>query len=197
MALEVDLNANVDEYFREVVESAAEQASVESSEYGLTYVSALLSSYARPLARERALLGESLTLALHSAATETALARRIERLRIVGDAVLYATGFFEEHLAARGVSLPYVRGLGARAYDLAASAFATSSELFAELATRFDDYARVLRAASDAIAATSAGGGPAGTLLLYERWMKTRSPAAADALIERGLLPTTSKNTLH
>ena len=47
------------------------------------------------------------------------------------------------------------------------------------------------------MAATSAASTPAGTLRLYERWMRTGSPAAADALIERGLLPVASKGTLH
>lgn len=196
MPPEVALDANVDAYFREIVESAAEQADVESTEYGLTYLSALLASYARPSHDERSLLGEPLTLALHRAAAESGL-RRIERLRTIGDTVLYATGFFEEHLTARGVSLPYVRGLGARAYDLAASTFANTSELFLELAEHFDDYSRVLRAVSDTVAASSAAANPAGTLLLYERWMKTRSPAAAEALIERGLLPTAKRGMLH
>jgi hypothetical protein len=196
MPPEVALDANVDAYFREIVESAAEQASVESTEFGLTYVSALLSSYVRLSQGDRTLLGEPLTLALHRAASESG-ARRVERLRAVGDTVLYAAGFFEEHLTARGVSLPYVRGLGARAYELAASTFVDTSQLFLDLAERFDDYARVLRLVSDSVAASSAGDGPAGTLLLYERWMKTRSPAAAEALIERGLLPTAPRVTLH
>ncbi len=196
MPPEVALDANVDAYFREIVESAAEQASVDSTEYGLTYVSALLASYVRLSRDDRSLLGEPLTLALHRAASESG-ARRVERLRAVGDTVLYATGFFEENLTARGVSVPYVRGLGARAYDLAAGTFANASELFTDLAERFDDYARVLRAVSDTVAATSAANSPAGTLALYERWMKTRSPAAADALIERGLIPTVKLGNLH
>ena len=190
------LGANVDGFFREIVESAAEQESVESTDLGLAYVTSLLASYVRLSSEDRALLGESLTLALHRAVGASG-AERFERLRSVGDAVLYASGFFAEHLSARGVSLPYVRGLGARAYGLAAGTLTGARDLFQELADRFDNYARLLGAVSDTVAATSAASTPAGTLRLYERWMRTGSPAAADALIERGLLPVASKGTLH
>ncbi len=190
------LGANVDGFFREIVESAAEQESVESTDLGLAYVTSLLASYVRLRSEDRALLGESLTLALHQAVLASG-AERFERLRSVGDAVLYASGFFSEHLSARGVSLPYVRGLGARAYALAGGTLTGARDLFQELADRFDNYARLLGVVSDTVAATSAASSPAGTLRLYERWMRTRSPAAADALIERGLLPLASKGTLH
>lgn len=190
------VGANVDGFFREIVESAAEQESVESTDLGLAYVTSLLASYVRLSSKDRALLGESLTLALHRAVGASG-AERFERLRSVGDAVLYASGFFAEHLSARGVSLPYVRGLGARAYGLAAGTLTGARDLFQELADRFDNYARLLGAVSDTVAATSAASTPAGTLRLYERWMRTGSPAAADALIERGLLPVASKGTLH
>ncbi|NLE85786.1 MAG: hypothetical protein GX607_05255 [Myxococcales bacterium] len=190
------VGANVDGFFREIVESAAEQESVESTDLGLAYVTSLLASYVRLSSEDRALLGESLTLALHRAVGASG-AERFERLRSVGDAVLYASGFFAEHLSARGVSLPYVRGLGARAYGLAAGTLTGARDLFQELADRFDNYARLLGAVSDTVAATSAASTPAGTLRLYERWMRTGSPAAADALIERGLLPVASKGTLH
>lgn len=190
------VGANVDGFFREIVESAAEQESVESTDLGLAYVTSLLASYVRLSSEDRALLGESLTLALHRAVGASG-AERFERLRSVGDAVLYASGFFAEHLSARGVSLPYVRGLGARAYGLAAGTLTGARDLFQELADRFDNYARLLGAVSDTVAATSAASTPAGTLRLYERWIRTGSPAAADALIERGLLPLAAKGTLH
>lgn len=196
MTSEFHLGANVDGFFREIVESAAEQESLESTDLGLAYVTSLLASYVRLSPEDRQLLGESLTLALHRAVLASG-AERFERLRSVGDAVLYASGFFSEHLSARGVSLPYVRGLGARAYGLAAGTLTGARDLFQELADRFDNYARLLGAVSDTVAATSAASTPAGTLRLYERWMRTRSPAAADALIERGLLPLSPKGTLH
>lgn len=196
MTSEFHLGTNVDGFFREIVANAAEQESVESTDLGLAYVTSLLSSYVRLAPQDRQLLGESLTLALHRA-LEASAAERFERLRSVGDAVLYASGFFAEHLAARGVSLPYVRGLGARAYGMAASTLIGARDLFQELADRFDNYSRLLGAVSDAVAATSAASTPAGTLRLYERWLKTGSPAAAEALIERGLLPVAHQGTLH
>lgn len=196
MTHEFHLDQNVDGFFREIVEDAAEREAVESTDLGLAYVTSLLTSYVRLGHEDRRLLGESVTLALHRAALASG-AERFERLRAVGDAVLYASGFFSDHLSARGVSLPYVRGLGARAYALAAATLTGARDLFQELADRFDGYARLVGAVSDTVAATSAAGTPAGTLRLYERWMRTRSPAAAEALLERGLLPLAPKGTLH
>lgn len=196
MTSEFHLGTNVDGFFREIVENAAEQESLESTDLGLAYVTSLLAGYVRLTHEDRRLLGESLTLALHRAVLAQG-AERFERLRAVGDAVLYASGFFAEHLSARGVSLPYVRGLGARAYGLAATTLVGARDLFQELADRFDNYSRLLGAVSDTMAATSASSTPAGTLRLYERWMRTGSPAAAGALIERGLLPVTKGSTLH
>jgi hypothetical protein len=196
MTSEFHLGTKVDGFFREIVENAAEQESVESTDLGLAYVTSLLAGYVRLTPEDRQLLGESLTLALHRAVLAQG-AERFERLRSVGDAVLYASGFFAEHLSARGVSLPYVRGLGARAYGLAATSLVGARDLFQELADRFDNYSRLLGAVSDAMAASSAASTPAGTLRLYERWLRTGSPAAAEALIERGLLPVTKGSTLH
>lgn len=196
MTSDFDLGTNVDGFFREIVESAAEHEALESTDLGLAYVTSLLAGYVRLSRDDRQLLGDSLTLALHRAILASG-AERFERLRAVGDAVLYASGFFSEHLSARGVSLPYVRGLGARAYALAATTLSGTRDLFQELADRFDNYARLLGAVSDTVAASSAATTPAGTLRLYERWIRTRSPAAAEALIERGLLPVAPRHTVH
>lgn len=196
MTHEFHLGQNVDGFFREIVDNAAEQEALESTDLGLAYVTSLLAGYVRLSQEDRRLLDESVTLALHRAALSSGT-ERFERLRAVGDAVLYGSGFFSEHLEARGVSLPYVRGVGARAYSLAATTLTGARDLFQELADRFDSYARLVGAVSDAVAASSAAGTPAGTLRLYERWMRTRSPAAAEALLDRGLLPLAPRGTLH
>src|SRR5690554_2514037 len=101
MTSEFELGTNVDGFFREIVESAAEQEAVESTDLGLAYITSLLAGYVRLSHEDRQLLGDSLTLALHRALL-TKGAERFKRLRAVGDAVLYASGFFSEHLAARG-----------------------------------------------------------------------------------------------
>ena len=46
---------------------------------------------------------------------------RFERLRVIGDGVLYGCGFFGDHFEARGVDRQYLHGLGTRAYGAASS----------------------------------------------------------------------------
>ncbi len=196
----LDLGANVGLFFRELVENTASREDVDSSDWVLQYVACLLAAYVRPTGHERQLMDEPLTLALHRA-THAPYVERFDRLRSVGDTVLYASGFFAEHLAARGVDLRYVRGLGARAYDLASSSLPSTDapeDIFRDLSDRFDEYARLLAAVNDALVAESAANSPEGTLALYERWLKSRSPAVYDALVERGMIPMTrGRGTLH
>src|SRR5690554_3622624 len=83
MTHEFHLDQNVDGFFREIVEDAAEREAVESTDLGLAYVTSLLTSYVRLGHEDRRLLGESVTLALHRAALASG-AERFERLRAVG-----------------------------------------------------------------------------------------------------------------
>ena len=95
-------------------------------------------------------------------------AERFERLRTIGDGVLYGCGFFRDHFEARGVDAKYLHGLGTRAYGAASSMLRhgadgasvpspgrgpyrrrTSSDLFAELADKFDAFVDVLEGVSD------------------------------------------------
>ena len=117
---------------------------------------------------------------------------RFERLRTLGDAVLYTSGFFLDHLKNRGVRLGYVSSLGARAYDGAASMLrhgdrgsgegARAPELFEELADNFTPYAEVFATLADGLLARSAQGSAAGALRIYEKWLETGSLELSRAL---------------
>ena len=48
-------------------------------------------------------------------------ADRFQRLRILGDGILYGCGFFGDHFEARGVDAKYLRGLGREPYGAAGS----------------------------------------------------------------------------
>ena len=74
-------------------------------------------------------------------------ADRFQRLRIIGDGILYGCGFFGDHFEARGVDAKYLRGLGTRAYGEAGAMLRRAPgdgpavrgpDLFAELAENFD-----------------------------------------------------------
>ena len=136
-----------------------------------------------------------LTLLLDEAVHVADPAERFERLRTLGDGVLYGCGFFGDHFEARGVDARYLRGLGTRAYGAAGSILRrgpepqTAPDLFAELAVNFDAFVGVLADVADATVAMGVENSR-GLVKAYERWLKTGSDRLAGALTSRGLVPT-------
>jgi hypothetical protein len=198
----ISLSTDVRGFFAELVTHATEDRQLQSNEATTAYVAALLADYAHPGAFSRTSLERPFTLLL-AEAMESAGQERFERLRAVGDGALYLRGFFREHLETRGVALPYVSAVGARAYDGVAAMLRVSvgvgattgagesavPDVFGELAARFDAFVELLESVSDRLVAQGAAGSPGGVLKLYERWMKTGSSDIAAALGEHGLVP--------
>jgi hypothetical protein len=159
----------------------------------------LLTDYARPDARCNEALERPLTLlldeALHAPGQE-----RFERLRVLGDGVLYVSGFFAPHLETRGVEVRYVTSLGARAYDSAGRMLRGASDnapdLFFELAENFERFAELLSAVAEKLQLAAAPSS-VGVLKLYERWLKTGNEALSSELLERGVLPVRGAGGLH
>lgn len=200
----IDLSANITGFFREAVDSAIEARGCETTDAAETYVVALLVDYARPDQLSGETLARPLTL-LFDEALQAAGQERFERLRSLGDGVLYVSGFFGDHLQVRGVELAYVSALGARAYDSAAAMLrrgtgsaelATAPDVFAELAHNFDMFVELMSEVADALFAQSARTDGA-TLKLYERWLRNGSSSLTDALTARGLVPLRGDRTLH
>jgi hypothetical protein len=120
---------------------------------------------------------------------------------VLGDGVLYVSGFFAEHLENRGVEVRYVTSLGARAYDsagrmLRGAANDDAPDLFFELAENFEQFTQLLRAVAERLS-LSAAPSSMGLLKLYERWLKTGSEAIGSELLERGVLPVRGAGGLH
>ena len=204
---EIDLSANVTAFFRDMVDVARRKSGIEATEAAQTYVVALLADYAKPDHRTGETLCRPLTLLL-SEALQQAGHERFERLRILGDGVLYVSGFFGDHLQNRGVELDYVSSVGARAYGGAASmlrksgTFSGSSEaaapdVFSELSERFQAFVELLSYIADTVLASSAHGSNRAVLKAYERWLRTGSASLAEALASRGLVPLRGDGTLH
>lgn len=198
----IDLSANINRFFREAVDSAIQARGCEATDAAETYVVALLVDYARPDQLSGEALCRPLTLLLDEA-LQTAGRERFERLRSLGDGVLYVSGFFGDHLQMRGVELDYVSTLGARAYDRAAAMLrhgsadlATAPDVFAELADHFAMFVELMNEVADALFAQSARTDSA-TLKLYERWLRNGSNSLSDALAARGLVPLRGDGTLH
>jgi hypothetical protein len=193
---EIDLSGDVQGYFAELVVEAAEERRVEANPAVTSYVAALLADYAHPGSLTFDALDRPFTLLL-AEALESEGSARFERLRALGDGVLYVRGFFSEHLETRGVELRYVSSVGARAYDSAASMLrrrgsseaSSAPDVFGELAERFDVFVALVGGVADRIVAQSGAGGDGSVLKLYERWLRTGSNELAVALGQRGLVP--------
>ena len=201
LALAVDLPG----FFREALTSAMAERGVAATEPTEQYLVALLTDFAHPGSFARETLARPLPLLLEEAYA-AAGRERFERLRTLGDAVLYTSGFFADHLQTRGVELGYVSAMGARAYGgaatmlrspRAASPGESVPELFEELADKFKRFAEVLATLADGMYANSAQTSDTNALKTYERWLKTGSTQLAAALTERGMFPTRGQGGLH
>jgi hypothetical protein len=184
--------ASVSGFFHEVVEDAMKSRRVEATEGATRYLVALLTDYAHPDSRTGAALDRPLTLLFDEAIHSPDPADRLERLRLLGDGVLYGCGFFADHFEARGVDAGYLHGLGTRAYAAASSMLHSSldgPDLFGELAARFGVFVQVVAEVADATIAM-APESPRGLLKVYERWLRTGSERLASALTSRGVVPT-------
>jgi hypothetical protein len=196
----LDLSANLETFFHDVVDDAMRKKHVEATEAAEYYLVSLLTDYARPDARCNEALERPLTLlldeALHAPGQE-----RFEKLRVLGDGVLYVSGFFAPHLETRGVEVQYVTSLGARAYDsagkmLRGAADESAPDLFFELSQNFERFAELLSAVAQQLSLAAAPSSQ-GLLKLYERWLKTGSEDIGCELMQRGVLPKRGAGGLH
>ena len=197
----IDLSPDISSFFRDVVDSALAQQKVDATIAASTYLSDLLVDYAKPNQLSEEALERPMTLLLNEALEATGM-ERFERLRALGDGVLYVSGFFGDHLVNRGVELTYVNSLGARAYDSAALMLRRGGDgdggpgVFEELAGNFRRFVRVVNDVADRLLARSAGGDRS-VLKLYERWVKTGSSTLASELAGHGVMPTLGDGTVH
>jgi hypothetical protein len=179
-------------FFDEALEDALKVRGVDASASATRYIVGVLADYAHP-GQGLEPLGRPLALSLQEALVTSEPAERFSRLRQLGDAVLYASGFFADHFAARGLETRYVSTIGSRAYVSAGAmlhAGSSSIDLFDELARGFEQFARVLGEVADRTLAQQGAGDSRGLLRLYERWLKTGSDTMAEALVEHGIFPT-------
>jgi len=202
---QLELAADLCGFFRPALATALSERRVSASEPTAHYLVALLVDFAHPGGMVSETLERPLPVLLEEAMKASGH-ERFERLRCLGDSVLYTSGFFLDHLETHGVELSYVSTLGARAYGNAASMLRRTGggddtprapELFEELAEKFAPFAEVLATLADGLFANSARSSDAGSVKLYERWLRTGSTQLANALAERGLTPTRGRGGLH
>jgi hypothetical protein len=181
---------SVSGFFHEVVEDAVKTRGVEVTDGATQYLVALLSDYAHPGKPAGEALDRPMTLLLDEALHAPDPADRFERLRVLGDGVLYGCGFFGDHFESRGIDLGYLQRVGTRAYGAASSMLrGDGPDLFGELAAKFGIFVAVVGEVADATIAMGTEN-PKGLLKVYERWLKTGSERLASALTSHGVMPT-------
>ena len=178
-------------FFHEAVEDAIKTRRVDATDGAAKYLVALLADYAHPGKPAGDALERPMTLLLDEALHMPDRAERFERLRVLGDGVLYGCGFFGDHFEARGIDLGYLQGLGTRAYGAVSSMLTQGdgTDLFGELAQKFGVFVDVVAEVADATIAMGTET-PRGLLKVYERWLKTGSDRLASALTSHGVMPT-------
>lgn len=201
----ISSTVDVDGFFRELVGQAISQSGFEPSTAGASYVVSLLADSAKPNASPlnvMEVMGESSFTLMLAKALESHGAARFEKLRLLGDGVLYVSGFFSEHLERRGLAPYYVRGLGATAYGSAASmlrgvgASSTGPDVFSELSHNFERFVQLINVVSAELAARAVRD-DVSLLDMYERWLKVQSDHLAELLIAQGVLPQRKTPGLH
>lgn len=184
--------ASVSEFFVEAVEHAMKARGVKASGGAKSYVVGVLADLAKPGSAVERTLERPLTLLLDEALHTAVLAERFEKLRTLGDGVLYSSGFFADHFEKRGVDAKYVIGIGKTAYENAGSILRHGAEddpldVFHELSSRFDAFVDVVAEVANATIARGVATSR-GLLKVYERWLRTRSDSLAEALTSQGFV---------
>ena len=190
--------SSVSAFFEAAVGDAMKSRGVSASEGARSYVVSLLADLAKPGSPVERTLERPLTLLLDEALHTPELGERFDRLRTLGDGVLYSSGFFADHFEARGVDTKYLIGIGRTAYDSAGALIMSGSstnmsddarrmDIFAELSAGFASFVAVIAEVANATIASGVANAR-GIIKLYERWLKTRSDKLAEALSSHGFV---------
>lgn len=189
-------------FFEDTVADVASRRGSVTNQAVQGYLVGLLIDFAKPESMMHDTLTRPLTLLLYEANSASGF-ERFERLRTLGDGVLYVAGFFRDHITGRGVQLSYVNALGAQAYGGASQMLkhpggdTDDRDIFRELADNFQEFAELLFEIGEVFQVRGAQTTPRATVQLYERWLKTGSLAIQRALNERGIAPLRGTDTLH
>ena len=182
--------ADVRAFFRDLVEEAMRSLEVRTAGDTQQYLVNLLARYA--VSQQIQELGTPL-VDLLTQALDTDGMERVIRLRTLGDAALFVSGFLADSFERRGLTKDYVASLGARAYGEVGRAArfvvvqdaSSGRYVFEELADRFKACASVLDEVREQTALCTDGE----LIRVYERWCETRSPQLYRRLHRRGMTP--------
>jgi hypothetical protein len=186
----IECCGDLNQFFREIVGTVRQRRAYVTTVAAETYIAGLLTDHARaPVNQSDS--DKPLTLLL-ARAMDAVGHERFERLRSIGDGVLYTGGFFEEYLERRGIEQSYLEELGARAYATAGRMLvvdrADQGGVFEELAERFHMFVALVHDVAETLRVGAARSQHA-LVQLYERWLNSGNEALGAALATRGLVP--------
>lgn len=186
--------ASLREWFSDALHGALAHQHVAMEDQTQHYVVDVLTLFARAdalHADDRAARGvKPLALMLKDAVEAPTEAERSAHLQRLGDVSLFIAGFFARSFARRLVDVDYHVAMGGRAYGTLADRLRTGrravlSQVFAELASKFQPLVDALNEISEAGHTHTHGD----VLRLYEIWLKTGSPRARRLLGGLGITP--------
>jgi hypothetical protein len=188
----IAITPSIGAYFQEVVGETLRDNRVEASHAAEQYLVQLLADFVKPDEVVSSTLSKPVAI-LYKEALDANGSERFNKLRGLGDGVLYGIGFFAVRVSDSDRS--YFVQIGRNAYGHAASMLKvghdTPNDILGELAAKFGDFARVLAEVANWVLAQGARG-ERGLVQLYERWLKTGSRRLGAELCERGLMPSRS-----
>jgi hypothetical protein len=201
----LDLCPDVNLFFRRVVDEVRRRRSLDTTEAATSYVVSLLVDFADPNRYDEVGLEQPLTVLVRDALSHQG-PNSFEKLRQLGDVVLYLSGFFGEFFERHGVTQDYVSTLGAQAYQGARRALVgryigfdgdvAGGDVFGELSANFEVFVVLVQGVALDLPGSKRGGN-ADLLDLYERWLKTRSATLEAELATKGFIFQPGDGTVH
>ena len=196
---------DVRSFFEDSLHEVSERQGVSASKPTLTYVAGMLTRFSRTERLvEKTPDGKRIpVLALLYAKANSASSsdERSETMQRLGDVALFLSGVFSESFNRKLVDVDYCISMGSAAYDYLSEPVHTtphnrsSTPVFAELSRKFTNFVDVL----NEICEQSAGRSNRDLMRLYEVWLRTRSPRAAQQLRALGVTvsESSSSNRCH
>lgn len=203
----IAITPNVSTFFQEALSDAIRVRRVDATDAASSYLVSLLCDYAHPSEDSGSTFSRPLTFQLRDA-LESDGPMRFQRLRSLGDHVLYAIGFFRSHIEGRGADRRYVMTVGSTAYREAAvmmrmrsprrheSDTAAAPDVLSELSMKFDRFAEVLADVAEGTL-TCGARDERSVVKMYERWLKTGSSRLAEELGSHGIVPSRGSGGLN
>lgn len=194
MSASIAIAPSMSQFFHEVVADALKARHLDTSAEAAGYLVGVLCEYAHPNEEAHSTFSEPVTFLLRDA-LEAPGPERLRRLRMLGDGVLYALGFFGDHLTQRGADRKYLEQVGATAYQHAAAMMrlrmarsaSAQPSIFSELSAKFERFAAVLGDVAEETLGSMVRDSR-GLVKLYERWLRTGSTRLAGELGLHGIV---------